>query len=91
MRRVGRSVVTKNNQLLILAALNDLGRTSSEFCLDLIYDRQYEWRKQAENKNIDLVYLVSVSHTLHFSGIDLTLKLFNEIRKNWNLLDGLRD
>lgn len=46
----------ENNQLLFFATLNDLGRTGSELGFDLIYYRQYKWCKQAENKNIDLIY-----------------------------------
>jgi len=55
--RVGRIrafIIVKDDQLLILTALNDLGRTGIQLILDLANNRQNEWSDQREDKHVDL-------------------------------------
>lgn len=60
MSGVRTTVIIKNNQLLLFAALNDLRRSRVEFSFNLIDYWQHEWRKQTENEYIELIYTWSV-------------------------------
>ena len=53
--RIGRAIVMENDQLLVLAALNDFRRASIQLCLDLIDDRNHKGCKKREDKDIELV------------------------------------
>jgi len=53
--RVTASVIIKDDVLLILAALNDLRRTSTELVLDLLDDGYHERRHDGEDELRELV------------------------------------
>ena len=47
----------ENDELLFLAALDNLGGSSVEFCFDLIDNWNYEGREQRKDKHIQLIYV----------------------------------
>lgn len=53
--RVRAAVVSEDDMLLILAALNDLGRSGSQLILDLVDDRNNKGSNHGEDKNRKLL------------------------------------
>lgn len=53
--RVGRAVVSEDDVLLLLAALYDLSRSSPQFILDLVDDRNDEGSNDGKDENRQLL------------------------------------
>ena len=92
MSWIGGLIFIKDNKLLVFTALNNLRRSSIEFGLDLIDDRQYERSKKAKDENIQLFCSQSVQgiHIHLMLKFILALQLLYQRWKDGNVFDRLR-
>ena len=56
MSRISRIIVMEDNQLFVLAALDNLRTTSVQLRLDLVDNRENEWSQEGEYEDVDLLF-----------------------------------